>query len=111
MLENLGMKIIDVIKPEKHEAYIVAQKRITDGVPVETHDIRLTDKTIVTFASVDDAMGLLGARDNFMERMGPFDRMVRMKSLRPLPIIISVSLRPAVHVNGMIRKSKRSPLR
>jgi hypothetical protein len=53
---------------------------------METRDINLTDRTVVTFATMDDAMGLLGARDTFVERMGPFDRMVRMKSLRPLTI-------------------------
>lgn len=50
---------------------------------MSAREIRLTDKTTMTFVSCDDAIRLLGARDAFVERMCPFDRMVRMKSLSP----------------------------
>lgn len=47
-------------------------------------EVRLTPKTVVRFATLEEAGKLLGTRDEFVSRMSPFDRAVRMKTDRPV---------------------------
>ncbi len=47
-------------------------------------EVRLTPGSVIRFATVRQAGELLGARDEFVSRMSPFDRAVRMKSDRPV---------------------------
>jgi hypothetical protein len=44
--------------------------------------MRLENPTSMVFASVDEAKALLGTRDEFVERMSPFDRAARLKTSR-----------------------------
>jgi hypothetical protein len=47
-------------------------------------EVRLTPKTVVCFATLEEARDLLGTRDEFVRRMSPFDRAARMNSDRPV---------------------------
>lgn len=42
--------------------------------------IRLGDSTTILFATVSEAKGILTTRDDFVQRMSPFDRAARMKT-------------------------------
>ena len=42
--------------------------------------IKLKDNTVVVFASVDEGKKILTARDDFIQRLSPFDRAARMKT-------------------------------
>ncbi|MBL7219641.1 MAG: hypothetical protein ISS69_05980 [Phycisphaerae bacterium] len=41
---------------------------------------RLNDRTSIVFATVEQAKTILGRKDEFIERMSPFDRAARMKT-------------------------------
>jgi len=49
-------------------------------VPSIHAQMNLGDRTTVSFASVDEAREILTARDDFVQRMSPFDRAGRMKT-------------------------------
>ena len=42
--------------------------------------IKLDDKTAVVFASVEEGVNILTSRDDFVQRLSPFDRAARMKT-------------------------------
>src|SRR4030042_3306204 len=43
-------------------------------------EVRLSDRTIVVFATVERGREILGQKDDFVGRMSPFDRAARMKT-------------------------------
>lgn len=43
-------------------------------------DIKLDDRTVVVFATVEQGKNILSQRDDFVECMSPFDRAARMKT-------------------------------
>lgn len=45
-------------------------------------DVALTPKTQLHFAAANEARGLLAVRDDYVERMSPFDRAARLKTDR-----------------------------
>jgi hypothetical protein len=45
-------------------------------------EVRLSEGTVVVFAGVDEARRVLTDRDDFVRRMSPFDRAVRLKTDR-----------------------------
>lgn len=47
-------------------------------------EVRLTPETVVRFATLEEAAKILGTRDEFVSRMSPFDRAVRMKTDQPV---------------------------
>jgi hypothetical protein len=59
-------------------AIAVAAWRPTDTVA----ETRLTETTTAVFATAEEGRKLLGARDEFVERMSPFDRAARLKTDR-----------------------------
>ena len=48
------------------------------------HAQTLAGKTAVVFATVAEGRQILAARDEFVERMSPFDRAARLKTARPV---------------------------
>ena len=51
---------------------------------LQADEVPLTPETVVHFATVEEARKVLGTRDEFVSRMSPFDRAVRMKTDRPV---------------------------
>jgi hypothetical protein len=49
---------------------------------LSAQEIRLDSKTSASFATIEQARVVLGAKDEFVERMSPFDRAARMKTDR-----------------------------
>ncbi|MEN6451875.1 MAG: hypothetical protein ABFC96_15400 [Thermoguttaceae bacterium] len=43
-------------------------------------EVKLDDKTVVSFASVDQGKKVLASRDDFVRRLSPFDRASRLKT-------------------------------
>lgn len=48
--------------------------------PLSLAEVRLNEPTTVTFASVEQGQEVLGARDEFVQRLSPFDRATRLKT-------------------------------
>jgi hypothetical protein len=45
----------------------------------------LVGRTTIVFATIDEGKRVLGTRDDFVQRMSPFDRAARMKTARRVP--------------------------
>ncbi len=61
---------------------VLAGLCLADLLPAD--EIRLTPQSVLRFASADEAARLLGAPDEFVTRMSPFDRAARLKTDRPV---------------------------
>lgn len=53
------------------------------GIHAIGDDVRLTPRTLVTFADVETARTILTSQDDFIRALSPFDRAARMKSDQP----------------------------
>lgn len=49
-----------------------------------TAQVRIGDATVVEFAAVDEARAILGSVDDYVMRMGAFDRMLRLNTGEPV---------------------------